>query len=66
MALLSSWTTHPPPTHLPGHPALKILKVEYLSNPLLDRTQILNLGLDDQTMFYKNEDDLQWRTRQNI
>ena len=45
---------------------LKILKVEYLSNHLLDRTQILNLGLGDQTMFYKSlkirrpstEDDL--------
>ena len=45
---------------------LKILKVEYLNNHLLDPTQILNLSLGDQTMFYKffkwrqplNEDDL--------
>ena len=32
---------------------LKILKVEYLRNHLLDYTQILNLSLDDQTKFYK-------------
>ena len=32
---------------------LKILKVEYLSNPLLDHTQILNLSLDDKSKFYK-------------
>ena len=31
---------------------LKILKVEYLSNPLLDHTKILNLSLDDQTLFF--------------
>ena len=37
---------------------LKILKVEYLSNLLLDLTQILNLSLDDQTIFYKS---LKWR-----
>ena len=45
---------------------LKILKAEYLSNRLLDHTQILNLDLDDQTIFYKSfkikttlmEDDL--------
>ena len=30
---------------------LKILKVEYLSNHLLDPSQILNLFLDDQTMY---------------
>ena len=30
---------------------LKILKVEYLSNQILDYTQILNLSLDDQTIF---------------
>ena len=30
---------------------LKILKVEYLSNYLLDQTQILNLSLDDKTIF---------------
>jgi hypothetical protein len=29
---------------------LKILKVEYLSNSLLDPTQILNFSLDDQTV----------------
>ena len=33
--------------------ALKISKVEYLSNHLLDPTQILNLSLDDQTILYK-------------
>ena len=32
---------------------LKILKVEYLTNQL-DHTQILNLSLDDQTIFYKS------------
>ena len=31
---------------------LKILKVEYLSNQILDYTQILNLSLDDQTIFF--------------
>jgi hypothetical protein len=30
---------------------LKLLKVEYLRNQLLDHTQILNLRLDDQTIF---------------
>ena len=30
---------------------LKILKVEYFSNHLLDPTQILYLSLDDQTLF---------------
>ena len=34
------------------------IKVEYLSNHLLDDTQILNLSLDDQTIFYKS---IQWR-----
>jgi hypothetical protein len=33
---------------------LNILKVEYLSNHLLDHTQILNLRLDEQTIFYKS------------
>ena len=37
---------------------LKILKVEYLSNNLLDPTQILNLSLDDQPVLYKS---FQWR-----
>ena len=42
---------------------LKILKAEYLSNHLLDHTQILNLDLDDQTIFYKSwdENNLQWK-----
>ena len=31
---------------------LKIFKVEYLSNNLLDHTQNLNLSWDDQTIFY--------------
>ena len=33
---------------------LKILKEEYLSNDILDHTQILNLSLYDQTIFYKS------------
>ena len=37
---------------------LKILKVEYLSNCLLDHTQILNLSLHDQTIFCKS---FKWR-----
>ena len=37
---------------------LKILKVEYLSNHSLDHTQVLNLSLDDQTIFYKSQ---KWR-----
>ena len=44
----------------------KILKVEYLSNRVLDHTQILNISLYDQTIFCKSfkkrqlpmEDDL--------
>ena len=32
--------------------SIKILKVEYLSNHLLDHTQILYLMLYDQTIFY--------------
>ena len=39
---------------------LKILEVEYLSNHLLDPTQILNLSLDDQTILYKF---FKWRRR---
>ena len=37
---------------------LKILKVEYISYHLLDHSQILNLSLDNQTIFYKS---LKWR-----
>ena len=37
---------------------LKILKVEYLSNVLLDHTQILNLSFHDQTVFCKS---FRWR-----
>ena len=33
---------------------LQILKVEYLSNHVLDPTQILNFSLNDQTMLYKS------------
>ena len=32
---------------------LKISKVEYLNNHLLDSTQILSLSLDDQIILYK-------------
>ena len=47
---------------------LKILKVEYLRNHLLDHTQILNLSWDDQIiLIFKfrqppTEDDLQLKT----
>ena len=37
---------------------LQILKMEYLSNRLLDHTQILNLSLHDQTIFRKS---FKWR-----
>jgi hypothetical protein len=37
---------------------LKILKVEYLTNGLLDHAQILNLSLHDQTVFCKS---FRWR-----
>jgi hypothetical protein len=40
---------------------LKILKVEYLCNHLLDHTQILNLLLDDQTIFYKYFKNQNWK-----
>jgi hypothetical protein len=44
---------------------LKILNVEYLSNHLLDHTQISNLSLNEQTIFkiiiHSNEDNLQWK-----
>jgi hypothetical protein len=40
---------------------LKILKVEYLSNNLLDHTQIWNSCLYDQIIFYKS---LKWRRPQ--
>jgi hypothetical protein len=41
---------------------LKVLKVEYLSNHLMDHTQMFNLSLDGQTIFTNpsNEDALQW------
>jgi hypothetical protein len=43
---------------------LKISIVEFLSNHLLDQTQMLNLSLDDQPYFtnHLNKDDLQWKT----
>ena len=37
---------------------LKILKVEYLGNHLLDNSQIFNLSLNDQNIFYKS---FEWR-----
>ena len=37
---------------------LKILDVEFLTNHLLDHTQILNLSLDDQSIFLKSS---KWR-----
>ena len=42
---------------------LNILKVEYVSNRFLDPTPILNLSLDDQTVFFKSS---KWRWTQNI
>ena len=46
---------------------LKILKVEYLSNPRSDLTQILNLGSEEQTKIQNdfNEDNLQRKTTLN-
>ena len=42
---------------------LKISKVEYLSNRLLDYTQILYLDMGDQSKVFKyfNEDDHIWK-----
>jgi hypothetical protein len=37
----------------PREDGLKILKVEYLSNRLLDHTKISNFSLDDQIIFFK-------------
>jgi hypothetical protein len=37
---------------------LKLFKVEYLSNRLLDHAQILNLSLECQTILYKS---FKWR-----
>ena len=37
---------------------LKILKIEYLINHFLDHTQILDLSLNDQTIFNKS---LKWK-----
>ena len=37
---------------------LKILKAEYLSNDLMDLTQVLNFSLDYQIIFYNS---LKWR-----
>jgi hypothetical protein len=37
---------------------VKLLKVKYLSNCLLDHAQILNLNLNDQTIFCKS---IKWR-----
>jgi hypothetical protein len=33
---------------------IQMLKVEYLTNHFWDYTQIQNLRLDDQTIFYKS------------
>jgi hypothetical protein len=45
---------------------LKISKVEYLSNRLLDTAQILNLDLGDQSKVFKyfNEDNQTWMKQQ--
>jgi hypothetical protein len=44
---------------------LKIIKVEYLRKHLLDHTQILNLGLYDQTNPF-NEGNLQKKTTSKV
>jgi hypothetical protein len=44
-------------TRPPVEDDLKILKVEYLNNHLLDQTQILNLSLDDQGK-YKSKGEI--------
>ena len=43
------WKTTSNGRRPPMEDDLKILKVEYLSNHLLDHTQILNLSLNDHT-----------------
>jgi hypothetical protein len=45
---------------------LKILRVEYILNYLLDHTQISNLSLDDQTKFYKSWEWRQPPTEDNL
>jgi hypothetical protein len=45
---------------------LKIPKVEYLSNHLLDLTQILYLSLDNQTIFYKSLKPIQTPTEDDL
>ena len=46
--------TKPYRTNYLNEADLKIFKVEYLINRLLDRTQILNLSLHDQTIFCRS------------
>ena len=47
----------------PMEDELKILKVEYLSNNLLDHTQVLNVRLHDKAIIYKYFQliDIQWK-----
>ena len=47
----------------PNEDDLNILKVEYLSNHLLDYTQIFYLTLDEQNIIYKSKP--QWKTASN-
>jgi hypothetical protein len=58
------WKTTSNGRRPPMEDDLKILKVEYLSNCLLDHTKILNLGLYDQIILVNLwiEDDLKWKT----
>ena len=46
----------------------QIVKAGYQRNHLLDPTQIQNLGLDVQILFYKHldEDNLKWKTSSNF
>ena len=45
---------------------LKILKLEYLSNPWSDFPQILNLNLMDQTKMLERKTTINGRRPQNI
>ena len=53
--------TKPYFTNTSNEDNLKILNMEYLSNHLLDHTQILNFRLDDKTIFYS----LKWKMTSN-
>ena len=58
------WKTTSNGRRPPMEDDLKISKVEYLSNRILDPAQILNLDLGDQSKVFKyfNEDNQTWKT----